>query len=317
MQVTETLNSGLKREIKVTVPAGDMEARLMQRLSDAKDKVRINGFRPGKVPVQHLRKLYGKSFMAEVVNEILNNTTRDILSERGEKAAMQPEIVMTEDEKEAEKILAGGVDFEFQLAYEVIPPIEIKDFTGVPFGEKGMEDPHIASRVDGPRPVRHGIRLLAADLAIHGMELAVDVGEADLIQVHQCQVADAGASQRLHRPRADATDADHGDPGFQETLQRRLPIEPGNAAEPVVGIWLRHAGKMSRNPPESRKKSTATPRVWNGKRIAKPADNGQNPVCTIFISTSAERCLRPSFGRSSVTMACGRSMWISTLSTIP
>ena len=131
MQVTETLNSGLKREIKVTVPAGDMEARLMQRLSDAKDKVRINGFRPGKVPVQHLRKLYGKSFMAEVVNEILNNTTRDILSERGEKAAMQPEIVMTEDEKEAEKILAGGVDFEFQLAYEVIPPIEIKDFTGI------------------------------------------------------------------------------------------------------------------------------------------------------------------------------------------
>ena len=110
MQVTETLNSGLKREIKVTVPAGDMEARLMARLSDAKDKVRINGFRPGKVPVQHLRKVYGKSFMAEVVNEILTDSTRSILSDRGEKAAMQPEISMTEDEKEAEKILEGGSD---------------------------------------------------------------------------------------------------------------------------------------------------------------------------------------------------------------
>ena len=76
MQVTETLNSGLKREIKVTVPAGDMEAKLMARLNDAKDKVRINGFRPGKVPMQHLRKVYGKSFMAEVVNEILTNSTR-------------------------------------------------------------------------------------------------------------------------------------------------------------------------------------------------------------------------------------------------
>ncbi|MBN9243918.1 MAG: trigger factor [Mesorhizobium sp.] len=130
MQVTETLNSGLKREIKVVVPAGDMEAKLLARLSDAKDKVRINGFRPGKVPVQHLRKVYGKSFMAEVVNEILNDS-RSIITGRGEKAAMQPEIVMTEDEKEAEKILAGGSDFEFKLNYEVIPPIEIKDFADI------------------------------------------------------------------------------------------------------------------------------------------------------------------------------------------
>jgi trigger factor len=131
MQVTETLNSGLKREIKVTVPAGDMEAKLVARLSDAKNKVRINGFRPGKVPLQHLRKVYGKSFMAEVVNEILSNSTRTIIAERGEKAAMQPEVTMTEDEKEAEKILAGGADFEFQLAYEVIPAIEIQDFSKI------------------------------------------------------------------------------------------------------------------------------------------------------------------------------------------
>ncbi len=131
MQVTETLNSGLKREIKITVPAGDMEARLAKRLSDAKDKVRINGFRPGKVPMQHLRKMYGKSFMAEVVNEILSDSTRTIISDRGEKAAMQPEVKMTEDEKEAEKILAGGADFEFSLAYEVIPAIEIKEFSDI------------------------------------------------------------------------------------------------------------------------------------------------------------------------------------------
>jgi len=131
MQVTETLNSGLKREIKVIVPAGEMESKLVERLADAKDKVRLNGFRPGKVPMQHLRKVYGKSFMAEVVNEILSNSTRSILAERGEKAAMQPEVIMTEDEKEAEKILAGGADFEFQLAYEVIPTIEIQDFSTI------------------------------------------------------------------------------------------------------------------------------------------------------------------------------------------
>lgn len=131
MQVTETLNSGLKREIKIVVPAGDMEARLMRRLSDAKDKVQLKGFRPGHVPVNHLRKVYGKSFMAEVVNEILSDSTRSILDERGEKPAMQPEVKMTEDEKEADKILQGNADFEFSMAYEVIPTIELKDYSGI------------------------------------------------------------------------------------------------------------------------------------------------------------------------------------------
>ncbi|MGQ2902347.1 MAG: trigger factor [Neoaquamicrobium sediminum] len=131
MQVTETLNNGLKRQIKVTVPAKDMEARLMERLASAKDKVRINGFRPGKVPMQHLRKMYGKSFMAEVVNEILSDSSRSILDERGEKPAMQPEVTMTEDEKEAEKILAGNADFEFSLDYEILPPIEEKDLSSL------------------------------------------------------------------------------------------------------------------------------------------------------------------------------------------
>ena len=151
MQVTETLNSGLKREIKVTVPAKDMEARLMSRLTDAKDKIRLNGFRPGKVPMQHLRKMYGKSFMAEVVNEILNDSTRSVISERGEKAAMQPEVTMTEDEKEAEKVLAGDADFEFSLAYEVIPPIEVKDLSGIKVTRPVVEALGAALRASGVR----------------------------------------------------------------------------------------------------------------------------------------------------------------------
>ncbi|GGA55743.1 trigger factor [Nitratireductor aestuarii] len=131
MQVSEILNSGLKREIKVVVPAQDMENRLVERLQDASTKVRLKGFRPGKVPLQHLRRMYGKSLMAEIVNEILSNSTRDIITERGEKAAMQPEVKMTEDEQEAEKILAGGADFEFSLSYEVIPAIELQDFSNI------------------------------------------------------------------------------------------------------------------------------------------------------------------------------------------
>ena len=56
MQVTETLSDGLKRELKITVPAKDMESQMNVKLADAKDKVRINGFRPGKVPMSHLKK---------------------------------------------------------------------------------------------------------------------------------------------------------------------------------------------------------------------------------------------------------------------
>ncbi|TCD12364.1 trigger factor [Oricola cellulosilytica] len=131
MQVSETLNEGLKREIKIVVPKADLQSRLGERLEDAKGKVRLNGFRPGKVPVAHLRKMYGRSFMAEIVNEILNETPRSVLSDRGEKSATQPEVDMTEDEKEAEKVLTGDADFEFSLKYEVIPPIEIKDFSSI------------------------------------------------------------------------------------------------------------------------------------------------------------------------------------------
>ncbi|MDR6102145.1 FKBP-type peptidyl-prolyl cis-trans isomerase (trigger factor) [Agrobacterium larrymoorei] len=71
MQVIETLAEGLKREIKVVIPAADMKARLDERLAEAKDKVRINGFRPGKVPAAHLKKMYGKSIMADLVNELV------------------------------------------------------------------------------------------------------------------------------------------------------------------------------------------------------------------------------------------------------
>ena len=131
MQVTETVNEGLKREIRIVVPRADLQARLTDRLHDAKGKARLNGFRPGKVPVAHLRKMYGKSFMAEIVNEILQEMPRSVLAEREERSATRPEVDMTEDEGEAEKVLKGESDFEFSLKYEVIPPIETRDFSSI------------------------------------------------------------------------------------------------------------------------------------------------------------------------------------------
>ncbi|ASY68744.1 trigger factor [Sinorhizobium fredii] len=131
MQVIETLAEGLKRELKVVIPADEMQTRMNERLAEVKDRVRINGFRPGKVPVAHLKKVYGKSIMAELVNEIVRDKPTEILTGRGEKSATQPEVAMTEDEAEADKILKAEADFEFTLAYEIIPAIELKDATGI------------------------------------------------------------------------------------------------------------------------------------------------------------------------------------------
>ncbi|WP_039759977.1 trigger factor [Bartonella queenslandensis] len=124
MQVTETLNEGLKREIKIVVPAKDLEEKLNERLDDTKGKIKLNGFRPGKVPGGHLRKMYGKSFMVEILNEILSDAPRSVLADRNERPAMQPKIDIDEDEK----ILDGKADFTFSLKYEVLPKIEIKAF---------------------------------------------------------------------------------------------------------------------------------------------------------------------------------------------
>lgn len=127
MQVTETLNEGLKREIKIVVPKEDMTSQLDAKLEQLKGQVKLNGFRQGKVPKSHLQQMYGKSAMAEIVNEYVSKRTGEILQERKERAAQQPEINMTEDEKEADEILAGKKDFEFTMSYEVIPEINVPE----------------------------------------------------------------------------------------------------------------------------------------------------------------------------------------------
>ena len=79
MQVTETLSQGLKREDKVVFPAKDLAQRLEGQLADMKDKVRINGFRPGKVPAAHLKRLYGRSVMADVLQNAIGEANRKII----------------------------------------------------------------------------------------------------------------------------------------------------------------------------------------------------------------------------------------------
>lgn len=128
MQVIETLSDGLKREFKVVVPADELGERLVQRLTSLKDEVRIKGFRPGKVPVNHLRKLYGRSAMAEIVQAMLSEVATKTLEDRGERAAAAPDYNLPEGDGETENILAGSADLAFTMSYEILPEVVLGDF---------------------------------------------------------------------------------------------------------------------------------------------------------------------------------------------
>jgi trigger factor len=128
MQVTETRADGLRREFSVVIPAAELDGKLVQRLSALKNEVNIKGFRPGKVPVSYLRRLFGRSTMAEIVQTTLSEVARDTLASRGEKAAVPPDFKLPEDEQASNKILDGAADLAYTMTYEILPKIDLADF---------------------------------------------------------------------------------------------------------------------------------------------------------------------------------------------
>ncbi len=131
MQVTETVSDGLKRELKVTVPAGELKSRAETKLADLQNKVRLNGFRPGKVPLAHVRQLYGRSVMAEVVEQAVGETSAQAIADRKERPALQPGIKLPEDQETVERIIEGAADLEYTMSFEILPKIELADLKGI------------------------------------------------------------------------------------------------------------------------------------------------------------------------------------------
>ncbi|WP_457093168.1 trigger factor [Microvirga sp. P5_D2] len=131
MQVTETLSQGLKREFKVVLPATELEQRLTSELNNIKDRVRINGFRPGKVPAAHLRKVYGRSVMSDVLQNAVNDANRQIVEDNKLKLAQEPQIQFPEDKDVIEKAMDAKGDLSFTVALEVLPEFELVDLSGV------------------------------------------------------------------------------------------------------------------------------------------------------------------------------------------
>jgi trigger factor len=128
MQVTETGAAGLKREYRVVVSATDLEARVNERLDDLKGRVQLRGFRPGKVPVAHLKKIYGKSAMAEVIEAAVREANNKIVSDNGLKLATEPKVVLPSEEGAVEGVIAGNSDLAYTVEMEILPPIALMDF---------------------------------------------------------------------------------------------------------------------------------------------------------------------------------------------
>lgn len=125
MQVTETLSDGLRRGFTIVLPAADIETRRSERLNSLSKTLRLPGFRPGKVPMPLIRQRYGSAVSAEVLEESVSEATRQVLTDRGLRPALQPKVeIVTEDPTN----VATARDIEFTLGLELLPDITLPDF---------------------------------------------------------------------------------------------------------------------------------------------------------------------------------------------
>lgn len=123
MNITETSTDGLKREFKVVISAQDIEEKVKGRLEELRRTVQLPGFRPGKVPVAVIKQRYGGSVLAEVLEDAIADSSREALTERGLRIAMQPKI-------EVDKYEDGG-DLSYTMKAELLPDIEPGDFATI------------------------------------------------------------------------------------------------------------------------------------------------------------------------------------------
>jgi FKBP-type peptidyl-prolyl cis-trans isomerase (trigger factor) len=123
MQVTELANDGLKRAYSVTVSAGDIAATREKRLAEIARTVTLPGFRPGKVPLSVVKRRYGAAVLGEVLEQSVTEASRQVVTDRGLKPALQPKIEVTS--------FAEDGDLQFRMDLEVLPEVPMPDFSAI------------------------------------------------------------------------------------------------------------------------------------------------------------------------------------------
>jgi trigger factor len=211
MQVTETHTEGLKREYKVLISANDIDEKVTGRLEEIGAKIKVPGFRPGKVPMQILKQRFAKSVMGEVLERAVNDSSNQALNERGLRPAVQPKIEITKFDE--------GKDLEYTMALEVLPEFEPMDFAkleleriAIEVEDKSVEDAladvaksHKTTKpLDKPRKAQSG-DVLVVDFkgtvdgeAFPGMEAEghhLELGSNSFVAGFEDQLIGAGAGE--------------------------------------------------------------------------------------------------------------------------
>lgn len=128
MNVTETKSEGLSREFRVTIPKGELAAKLNDKITEMQPKMNLKGFRPGKVPAAHIKKMYGKSIMGDIVNDLVNESSTKALEEKSLRAASRPSIHL---DVAADAVVSGEADLDYHMHVEVMPDFEPADISAI------------------------------------------------------------------------------------------------------------------------------------------------------------------------------------------
>lgn len=211
MQVTETLTEGLKRQFEIVVAANDIEARVNERLTDLSKRVKLPGFRPGKVPVSLLKQRYGASVMGEVLEQAVNDCTSQAMNDRGLRPAMKPKVEIVSFDQ--------GKDLQYKVDVEILPEVQPGDFSSLELERLTLEvtDGEVDQAVERiaqnnkkqqepaePRPVASG-DLVTIDFAgtVEGKELPglkgddfrLEIGSGHFIPGFEEQLVGASAGE--------------------------------------------------------------------------------------------------------------------------
>ncbi len=128
VQVVQKSGEGLSRVYAVTVSKGDLQGQLEAKIAEIRPNMNIKGFRPGKVPALHVKKMYGRQLMQEIVDKAVNDASTEALSQAGARPAAQPDIKL---ESDIGRVMAGEADLAFDLDVELMPDFEPADMAGL------------------------------------------------------------------------------------------------------------------------------------------------------------------------------------------
>jgi trigger factor len=128
MEVTQTVSEGLHREFRIVIGADDLDARLTNRLNEMQGSLHLKGFRPGKAPVSHLKKTFGKKVMNEIVEQAISETSQKAVADHELRPAFPPQVDYVTS---MEEVVGGKANLEFTVSVDLMPEFELADITSL------------------------------------------------------------------------------------------------------------------------------------------------------------------------------------------